>query len=268
MRTRLLAGASGATVHVFPLVAVKHGQGAVGDRVRLQADHMRRLGPNVTGKVYVSGRNWYVMEKLWHPPRETARRTVAEIVHALRPVWKRPPVPLPGGRLPVRTAARVHRHMFMDRVADEAPAYVSRFYWLWDLVPWDDLTDCLTHGDPTFENVMTDRFGDTRVIDPLPPYPDLSVPQLLAVDVGKILQSLYGYEEMRHPLGVAPFYGSAGGGRQCLHEMVPYPDFLAAHYFLAVHWVRLLKYQSKLDRSRLESMLGSVLGSAEEVLLP
>jgi hypothetical protein len=49
------------------------------------------------------------------------------------------------------------------------------------------------HGDPTLDNVLMTRQGLMRITDPIPPQ-WLRKPSVIAVDQGKILQSLLGWE--------------------------------------------------------------------------
>jgi hypothetical protein len=62
---------------------------------------------------------------------------------------------------------------------------------------------CLTHGDPTAENVMV-RPGYGKVfIDPI--RATEVVPDSPAVDVGKILQSAYGWEDAKYSTGILAY---------------------------------------------------------------
>src|SRR5688572_305672 len=83
---------SGAHVILAGPVVLKYGRGSVGARVGAQARYMRVLGEDVTGRVYRSGRNWFLMERL--PTVALGPVTYAHAaVHALRDVWDRPPDP-------------------------------------------------------------------------------------------------------------------------------------------------------------------------------
>lgn len=81
---------------------------------------------------------------------------------------------------------------------------------LCDRIDWCDLERGLTHGDPIVDNTLwrakTTRFSDTPVvrqlvlIDPIPP--TVVIPSLVCVDVGRLIQSVVGYEQARY--GVPP----------------------------------------------------------------
>lgn len=58
-----------------------------------------------------------------------------------------------------------------------------------------DIDHAVTHGDPTFDNLMM-LHGLPVLIDPLVATP--AVPSDIAVDVGKILTSLGGFEQVRY----------------------------------------------------------------------
>ena len=93
-----------------------------------------------------------------------------------------------------------------------------------------------THGDPTFENVMLSQSGELTLIDPLPC--SSRMPPIADVDVGKIVQSLLGYERI-----VAGGVANVWQAVEWLHVIThAYP---AAAYFTGVHLVRLMPYQTE-----------------------
>jgi hypothetical protein len=58
---------------------------------------------------------------------------------------------------------------------------------------WRNDDPCLIHGDPTLDNTYGKKGGGIRIADPIPPH-RLIRPSIKAVDHGKILQSLLGWE--------------------------------------------------------------------------
>lgn len=59
---------------------------------------------------------------------------------------------------------------------------------------WTVSTDsCLIHGDPTFDNMLQTEDREIRITDPIPPI-HLKRPSIRAIDHGKILQSILGWE--------------------------------------------------------------------------
>jgi hypothetical protein len=58
---------------------------------------------------------------------------------------------------------------------------------------WALDTPCLIHGDPTLDNTLLDKWAFTRITDPIPPH-RLIRPSIRAIDHGKMLQSLLGWE--------------------------------------------------------------------------
>lgn len=99
------------------------------------------------------------------------------------------------------------------------------------------------HGDPTFSNAML-RNGELVLIDPIP-WSD-TIPPLRAVDRGKILQSLCGYEQRRFgwklPLHATFTDGCVYGELNLGYEN--HQEQAAAEYFAIVHYLRLIPYTS------------------------
>lgn len=110
---------------------------------------------------------------------------------------------------------------------------------------------CLTHGDPTAENVMRRHDGTYVLIDPLPSTP--AIPDDMAVDCGKILQSAHGWEDMK---------GEERSSWQ--------PDVVRLHFdvltyevgqlWCVVHFIRTLPYASEEVRARVIAKLEELLG--------
>lgn len=70
-----------------------------------------------------------------------------------------------------------------------------------DTIDWCTLKTAVTHGDPIIDNLLWRRgvsnaITDAVLIDPIPSCPAL--PDLAAVDVGRVIQSAVGYEAIRY----------------------------------------------------------------------
>lgn len=119
----------------------------------------------------------------------------------------------------------------------------------------EQLRPCLTHGDPTFSNTLL-RYGRLVLIDPLPA--GETMPPLRAVDLGKVLQSLLGYERIRFglPWPEPMRYDDA---RQLIASYcTSVGEWLAVRYFAAVHFVRLLPYAPVGYRPALTEVLSGL----------
>lgn len=105
---------------------------------------------------------------------------------------------------------------------------------------------CLTHGDPTMDNVML-RGYDIVLIDPVPATP--AVPDLRAVDLGKLLQSANGFEKIRYneDFRVATRHIEGLYARLNVSE----DEQRAAAYWCIVHFLRALPYVPQNVTTRL-----------------
>lgn len=97
------------------------------------------------------------------------------------------------------------------------------------------LTVCgATHGDATLSNVVMENEVAMRWVDPIPP--SLWLPAFKAVDLGKLLQSAYGWEHFLTRLTPPPNYGHV-----VIADESP-ADILAAGYFHTLCYLRILRY--------------------------
>lgn len=153
------------------------------------------------------------------------------LVHALRPVWDRPPNH-PGQESPFLD--KLQNTYYLHRVIMPRDLYEVAIE-LYTEVDWDRVPRCLTHGDPTFTNLM--MCGEQPVLlDPLPSSP--TVPDVRAKDIGKIIQSLHEYE------------GTVLGWD---YDTAPHPswarelceddnEWLASLFCFTLHLIRLIPY--------------------------
>jgi hypothetical protein len=185
----------------------------------------------------------YLMERL--VPIDTGDVDLQKLVDALSDsVWRYAPVNL------VDTAQTLTKiSKILDTYAPELvqPAIKQLCY-------IRTTQDCLTHGDPTAENVMRRRdiAGSTYVIiDPLPS--TSSVPDDVAVDIGKLLQSAHGWEAMKgeepanwQPEDVAKLFA---------------PDlYEVGHLWCIVHFIRTLPYAPEEVRPHVLNKITQLLG--------
>ena len=105
-------------------------------------------------------------------------------------------------------------------------------------IDWSRFQTCLTHGDPTFSNVML-RGTELVLIDPIPAR--AQIPPFRAVDIAKICQSLLGYEVVRFgwPLQVER---SAAGAFMAAMVGGDDAELEAVRFFTVLHFLRLLPY--------------------------
>jgi hypothetical protein len=117
-----------------------------------------------------------------------------------------------------------------------------------DTMDWAALRRCLTHGDPTLDNMMWRDFGErfeeeqVVLIDPIPP--TVEVPQLMAVDYGKVLQSALGYERIRYNDNAWP--GADLDHAESLLDGLSFDEQRAAWYWCAVHFLRAVPYSPNI----------------------
>lgn len=192
-------GSSGAviTVDADRGVVIKR-DGAAGRRqARAQGEWLVDRGvahPDWTSlpRVFRLLPDGYEMELLYAPELAAVhpRLAVGAIIEALAgELWRTSPI-----------QAGVDRAGHRDYVAG-----LLRDVGRTDLVPfvddvgrrirWGSLYRCLTHGDCIIDN-MTMRGSEVVVLDPIPATPAL--PDVLASDVGRLIQSGIGYEAVRY----------------------------------------------------------------------
>jgi len=171
-----------------------------------------------------------------------------EMLNALTLVWGRPTQ---------RKLGDVLKMAHADYMRSRWGPYHRRMgRWLYALI--DLPVTCVEriHGDPTVENVMQ-RDGRVVLIDPLPA--NEYIPPIVAVDVGKMLQSVFGYEEHLRPdepgLDLDDRMSIAKG----LTGTFTRNDELVARYFFCAHIARLIPYQPVHKRHIFWDMLTNAI---------
>lgn len=186
-------GSSGAMIHVGEEHVMKYGYDDVGVRVAAQGRWLRDYPSPAVPRVLSWFPDGYVMPRLRELDRsEPHDVTYLDAVAArlAEHVWTRAPnvkLDLALHQLKVERLAHLHAPELERRLMQVGAGEID----------WDVLPTCLTHGDPTWDNVMSDRRSEGLVIiDPIPASP--AVPDLRCVDFGKMLQSVVGYERIRY----------------------------------------------------------------------
>lgn len=222
---------------------------SVGDRVMAQgAWLMRHQSPAVPRVFQVYARS-YVMERLIVPPFWALDHQVIfeHLLSALSVhVWSQPAeVEHDADETEVKYAMLCERFQLHD--------ICSELDKLHDTIKWDELKRCLTHGDPTLDNVMF-REDDAKVGvvigDPIPATP--AVPDLQCVDLGKILQSLLGWEETRYGLRSFKLRIGTEDLRRCVTDK---NEWRATIFWSVVHMLRAMPYVSDDVRRKLKGRI-------------
>lgn len=144
-------------------------------------------------------------------------------------------------------------------------------------IRWHRLRTGLTHGDPLIDNVLWTIDRQLVLIDPIPACP--AVPDVLAVDVGRVIQSAAGYEAFRY--GDLDFYRSwsAFDFTNRTHDAVNFVlnDFMqdeftlddarASVYLAIIHQLRGVRTAQRVATDRVELLKTSVIHLAEEAEL-
>jgi hypothetical protein len=157
-----------AELHAFPVELRGYSEATLSlvvhkklKNAHQQADYMRFLGDKICPKVLASTDDGFFMEYLL--PAELNHDSLIVQEQLLKPVW------------------------------ECAPSWISRDTDKLIIPKWAMGPFCTIHGDPTLDNVLMTMEGFLRITDPIPPY-WLRKPSIEAVDYGKMLQSLLGWE--------------------------------------------------------------------------
>jgi hypothetical protein len=233
-------GYSGARVLISDGEAVKVGYSRP-EKVVAQGEWLQRSAAEHLPKVHAILPKGYAMEVL--DPIPTREVRVEMMFEALEDsVWRYAP------EVPVNTPQTM---LYVSRILDSfAPALLGPVI---DRVAYIRKTDdCMTHGDPTAENVMLR--GDTYVmIDPIPA--TCRVPSDFAADVGKILQSAHGWEELKGEEG-------ASFAPDDVRKLVTDDVWDVAQIWVIVHFVRTLPYcPTEEVRASVLAKIAELLGS-------
>jgi hypothetical protein len=231
-----VSGLSGAVIEVGDNIVLKRGGGPrTVDQGRWLVDYRHEVLP----RVHAVLDDGYMMERLDEVDVDLV--DLGELVKSLViGVWSRPATT---SWVREATATKVAR--IMD---DYDPHLEAAVLDLVERIP--ETLNCMTHGDPTAENVML-RDGRQVVIDPIPA--TTAVPNQLGVDVGKIMQSAVGWEQFK-------------GGRRASFTVDEVADYFdprtaeAGRGWCIIHLIRTLPYASKEVRIRVIASIEELLG--------
>lgn len=149
-----------------------------------------------------------------------------------------------------------------------------------DRITWHRLRTGLTHGDPIIDNVLYRR-SKTQweidrqlvLIDPIPACPAL--PDVLAVDVGRVIQSAVGYEALRYAdlAELKTDFGTWGGDRYPVNtrdavnfvlndfmgDEFTLDDARASIYFAIIHMMRGVRTALRVAPDRVGILKSAVI---------
>lgn len=186
-----LHGTSGATITILGDRVVKRHDAS--DRIMEQGTWLQRHKTPILPTIYQVYARSYVMEKLDVAPLWALDHCVvldAMITGLREHVWSEPPISSPN-------IEKTLSYVESIALRHNLPTFINHVEAASTYVKWGDVRACLTHGDPTFENVMFRPVtGELVLIDPIPSRE--VVPDLMSVDLGKILQSVMGWEVARY----------------------------------------------------------------------
>jgi hypothetical protein len=226
---------SGAHVNVFADHAVKWAQSGttVADRVNMQGAWLAANAPlhsflPVVQKQMPGG---YRMELLTELPDFVDDTVLAGVViNRLTRLWEEPTIHAfdPDAHLDyvVKLAARVDHAGEMAIWWDEVRPFI------------DD--PCRVHGDPTIDNCMLRGGGELVITDPIPP--GIHLPSIRALDIGKVIQSAAGYEEVARGRRPTTIPWIDDGWWEDVLPDVDEHEWRLCLYMAAVHFLRLLPY--------------------------
>jgi len=99
----------------------------------------------------------------------------------------------------------------------------------------DKLRNTRIHGDPTLSNMLFDSYGQVHIADPIEPRGKM--PGFISVDIGKLMQSVAGWEHLT--IG-APIFEAMAVQRFCSQFSTPH--LVRGLFWLMIHALRILPY--------------------------
>lgn len=147
---------------------------------------LQKLTPGTVPRIYAVGKSWYLMERLQELPTWADKPALMhELINMLElRFWRQEPTRL-------KDDWKLFWELLDERLSKHTPyALTPLRHWMGSL-DLKALRRGLLHNDATLDNLML-RGVVPVLTDPLAPRPNL--PEVLALDVGKLLQSAYGYE--------------------------------------------------------------------------
>jgi hypothetical protein len=277
----VIRGSSGAEICLLIDTVVKYDTTHTGTRVRDQGIWLRRyVGTDTTSLPYVTEVHCYgyTMERLneCEIPRSADEilKTCDRIIINLESIWslersKHRLRCFDGGEHK-RYVRRLLRQVKMTEYRDTLRDFGGR-------VNWRNLTVGLTHGDPIIDNVMERPIEGSRtnrtkmvIIDPIPACDAL--PDVTAVDVGRVIQSAVGYEVLRYPDGeLREHIGVRRGVNHVINAwqtgVFNIDDVRAALLFSIIHMMRGVRTAYRVAPECVESLVNVTRGLIKETIV-
>ena len=239
------------------------------NRLILQAEFIQRYDSGIFPKIFNVFEHGYVMERLQQPFCNEIGGWMADIKQLLREnLWNiKETVVVKHNWHGTLYDAVMRRFIdvyqlniikgFTDKICERVSEQIFRLREL------KGLTSCPIHGDPTFDNVMI-RFGLPVIIDPLP-WEESYIPPFKSVDLGKLLQSAWGYECALQDIhySIKDFAGQHDYNMIRIFDGESKVDILAAKIFCLIHYVRLLPYQKIENQPTMFRILLEILNDLE-----
>ncbi len=235
-------------------------------RLYAQKDYMRKLASLESKQCIIPKTqdhpNGYIMEKgedieLWDisVPLLIRMMKMRLITH----VWQHPPIIKTQEGWAENLGNYLKGVLNTHHIPDEDAKYLL---FLVKAMEFEGGTECAIHGDCTVDNVLQPgKFidkenvdGHVWISDPIPP--DHRIPSHREVDLGKLLQSCIGWENMKYagnpPIPI----------EMCIPEALALEDFRSkrlAWIWCAIHHVRILPYAVDPTRNAVIRSLTNVL---------
>jgi hypothetical protein len=178
--------------------------GGIPERTREQGEWLIQHGSHVFPNVVSLLDDGYIMEKLDYIDYWDIDNSFVHVA-LLRHVWSQPAVVPPTTNthrlLKEKMQATIDHHLSGLISSATAAAIIANATAA--AVGAYRLKHSLTHGDPTAENVMSREGYGNVLIDPI--RATEVVPDSPAVDIGKMLQSAYGWEHAKYNNGMLAY---------------------------------------------------------------
>ena len=223
----------------------------VAERVMAQGTWLQKHQSRAVPKVFQVYARSYVMERLVVPPFWALDHEVVfhHLMAALSVnIWSQPAEMEPD----LNAVYAKYTGLCTKYTLDNVERNLDHMF---ETIEWGDLKHCLTHGDPTLDNVMF-REDDAEVGvvigDPIPATP--AVPDIRAVDLGKILQSLLGWEETRYGLRSFKLRIGTEDLRRCVTDK---NEWCATIFWSVVHMLRAMPYVDENVRTKLKGRINA-----------
>lgn len=228
IQRKLILGTSGAIVLRGERATLKAHPGHAG-LLLAQAAYMREYGAPFARVLRIGAEGYATptLRPLFGPMRDRLVMAVA----SLASLWSQP------ASVPATWAAEHWAYVTQLCTLHRLPWVQHTLYRVLPRVLRNPGPVCVTHGDATLDNMLLDEHNRATWVDPIPPTP--KVPAFLAVDIGKLLQSAYGYEHIKYG---RRWPETTERDMHVVLRGLSAPVRFAAHYWYWVHMLRLLRY--------------------------